>query len=263
MDVHCPKVHVVRYIQPLREGGTLPALAEADTGEKYVVKFSGSGHGTRALISELLGAFIARQLGLHVPEFVLIDLDEAFGITEQDEEIQDLLKWSAGTNFGMAYLPGAFTFDPVTFQTNELTASLIVWLDAFITNMDRTIKNTNLMVWQKDLWLIDHGSAFYFHHDWDTWRDKINTPFTMIKNHVLLNKAVWIDEVDNTYAGKLITHQFLDEIADKIPVAWLTWPGQDQTAEEVRDVYKTYMKTRFDNRSIFLNEIHHARKANV
>lgn len=119
------------------------------------------------------------------------------------------------------------------------------------------------MVWQKDLWLIDHGSAFYFHHDWDTWRDKINTPFTMIKNHVLLNKAVWIDEVDNTYAGKLITHQFLDEIADKIPVAWLTWPGQDQTAEEVRDVYKTYMKTRFDNRSIFLNEIHHARKANV
>ena len=152
--------NVTRYIMPLREGGSLPALAEADDEFKYVVKFRGAGHGTKALIAELVGGEIARALGFRVPELVFLNLDEAFGRTEGDEEIQDLLQGSRGLNLGLHFLSGALTFDPVVTKVGAELASRIVWLDAFLTNVDRTFRNTNMLIWHKELWLIDHGALF-------------------------------------------------------------------------------------------------------
>ncbi|MFY7731584.1 MAG: HipA family kinase, partial [Flavobacterium sp.] len=153
-------VTVTRYITPLREGGSLPALAEADDEFIYVLKFKGAGHGTKALIAELLGGEIARTLGLPVPELVFAHLDEAFGRTEADEEIQDLLQFSEGLNLALHYLSGSINYDPVVTVVDEKLASQIVWLDAYITNVDRTFRNTNMLIWHKDLWLIDHGASF-------------------------------------------------------------------------------------------------------
>lgn len=155
-------VNVIRYIAPLREGGSLPALAEADDGFKYVVKFRGSGHGTKMLVSELIGGLIAQTLGFRVPEMVFIYLDEAFGRNEGDEEIQDLLQGSKGLNMGLHFLSGALTFDPLVNMVDEKTASQILWVDALLTNVDRTVKNTNMLIWHKELWLIDHGASLYF-----------------------------------------------------------------------------------------------------
>ena len=196
-------VTVTRYITPLREGGSLPALAEACDDFKYVIKFRGAGHGVKALISELLGGIIAQYLGLPVPELVFIELDEAFGQTEGDEEIQDLLKFSKGLNLGLHYLSGAVTYDVATNDCDELLASKIVWLDSFITNVDRTFRNTNLLIWHKELWLIDHGASFYFHHSWDNWEKAALAPFTPIKDHVLLKNATKLEEVDAEFKAIL------------------------------------------------------------
>src|SRR5689334_16189556 len=160
-------VNVTRYVTPLREGGSLPAIAEADDDFLYVLKFRGAGQGLKALIAELIGGEIARKLGFRVPELVFAQLDTAFGRTEPDEEIQDLLKASVGLNLAVHYLSGAITFDPVVTSVDDKTASQIVWMDALLTNVDRTARNTNMLVWHKELWLIDHGAALYFHHSWD------------------------------------------------------------------------------------------------
>ena len=162
-------VNVMRYITPLREGGSLPALAEADDDFKYVLKFRGAGHGVKALIAELVGGQIAKALKLQLPELVFANLDEAFGRTEADEEIQDLLQGSQGLNLALHFLSGAITFDPVVTTVDAKLASQIVWLDAYITNVDRTFKNTNMLIWHKELWLIDHGACLYFHHSWNTF----------------------------------------------------------------------------------------------
>ena len=182
-------VNVTRYIQPLREGGSLPALAEADDNFKYVLKFKGNGHGVKALIAELIGGEIARSLGLRVPELVFANLDEAFGRTEADEEIQDLLRGSQGLNLALHFLSGAITFDPVVTAVDPALASQIVWLDAFIMNMDRTIKNTNMLMWHRELWLIDHGACLYFHHSWTNREALAQSPFSLVKDHVLLPQA--------------------------------------------------------------------------
>ena len=160
----------VRYVVPLREGGSLPAVVETDRDGPYVVKFRGAGQGQKALIAELLAAGIARALGLPVPRPALVALDAAFGRAEPDPEIQDILRGSVGANFGLAYLPGALAFDPAagTDVGPELAAS-IVWFDAFITNVDRTVRNTNILLWRGQLWLIDHGAALYVHHRWEGW----------------------------------------------------------------------------------------------
>src|ERR1700729_1682929 len=160
-------VNVTRYVTPLREGGSLPAIAEADDGFLYVLKFRGAGQGVKALIAELIGGEIARALGFKIPEIVFANLDVAFGRTEPDEEIQDLLKASVGLNIGLHYLSGSISFDPVVNRVDPLTASQIVWLDCLLTNVDRTARNTNMLMWNKELWLIDHGAALYFHHSWD------------------------------------------------------------------------------------------------
>ncbi len=157
-------VWVTRYVTALREGGSMPAIAEADDGFLYALKFRGAGQGIKALIAELIGGEAARALGLKVPEIVLAHLDEGFGRTEPDEEIQDLLKASTGLNLALHYLSGSISFDPAVHQVDAETASRIVWLDAWLMNMDRTAKNTNMLFWNKELWLIDHGASLYFHH---------------------------------------------------------------------------------------------------
>lgn len=231
--------NLTRYIIPLREGGSLPALAEADDGFKYVVKFRGAGHREKALIADFLGSEIARLAGLKVPEQVFLNLDEYFGQAEGDEEIQDLLKWSRGLNLGVHFLNGAMTLDPYVNPVDDSLASKIVWIDTFITNVDRTIKNTNMLVWHNEVWLIDHGASFYFHHAWSDWEKSSLTPFPYIKDHALLHRATKMKDAD-AELRKRITPEALSDIVDTIPSDWLRW--DDATPEEGDERRETYRK---------------------
>jgi len=252
-------VHVTRYITPLREGGSLPALAEADDDFKYVLKFRGAGHGVKALIAELLGGEIARLLKLQVPELVFATLDEAFGRTEADEEIQDLLQFSQGLNLALHYLSGAVTYDIAVNDCDALLASKIVWLDAYITNVDRTFRNTNLLIWHKELWLIDHGAAFYFHHSWNNWEQTAKTPFALIKDHVLLKEASELEKVDKAFVA-LLTDERLKELVNLIPDDWLQWENGDLTPEEIRNTYFEFLRIRRDHSHLFVKQAEDARK---
>ena len=255
-------VNVTRYITPLREGGSLPALAEADDDFKYVLKFRGAGHGVKALIAELLGGEIARILGLKVPELVFANLDEAFGRSEGDEEIQDLLKGSRGLNLALHFLSGSLTFDPVVTQVEENLASKIVWFDAFTTNIDRTVKNTNMLIWHKELWLIDHGATFYFHHSWDNWEKTAISPFPYIKDHVLLPQASLVETINDEMIS-LLTDEKLREITNLIPSNWLDWEGSEMTTEVIREVYYNFLVLRRNHSNNFLKQIQDARETLV
>lgn len=252
-------VIVTRYITPLREGGSLPALAEADDDFKYVLKFRGAGHGVKALIAELLGGEIARTLGLRVPELVFANLDPAFGRTEGDEEIQDLLKKSQGLNLGLHFLSGSITFDPAASAVSSLLASQIVWLDAFTTNIDRTVRNTNMLMWHKELWLIDHGATFYFHHSWDNWEKHSTSAFELIKDHVLLDSASELDAVNADFKQKLSPAKLRD-IVNLIPDDWLLWEDLDLKPEEIRNVYFQFLTQRLEHSENFVNEAKNARR---
>jgi hypothetical protein len=251
-------VQVTRYIQALREGGSLPALAEADDDFKYVLKFRGAGHGTKALIAEYLGGEIARALGLPVPELVFINLDKTFGQTEADEEIQELLQKSQGLNLGLHFLSGALNFDPNTQEVDAKLASQVVWLDAYITNVDRTFRNTNLLLWHHELWLIDHGAAFYFHHSWDNWEEHAVSPFAFIKDHVLLPQAHLLAEV-NTAFQSILTTEKLQEIVNLLPDDWLDWEGNEQTPDEIRAIYYQFLVLRKSHANTFVNQAQNAR----
>lgn len=251
-------VNVTRYITPLREGGSLPALAEADDDFKYVLKFKGAGHGVKALIAELVGGQIAKALKLQLPELVFANLDEAFGRSEGDEEIQDLLQGSQGLNLALHFLSGAITFDPVVTTVDAKLASQIVWLDAYITNVDRTFRNTNMLIWHKELWLIDHGACLYFHHSWNNWEQHAKSPFALIKDHVLLPQASLLKEVDAEYKA-LLTPEILEEIVNTIPLEWLQWEDTDETPEALRNVYLQFLQTRLNNSEIFVNQAQNAR----
>ncbi|PIF33837.1 hypothetical protein CLU81_4463 [Flavobacterium sp. 9] len=251
-------VNVTRYITPLREGGSLPALAEADDDFKYVLKFKGAGHGVKALIAELVGGRIAKALKLQLPELVFANLDEAFGRSEGDEEIQDLLQGSQGLNLALHFLSGAITFDPVVTTVDAKLASQIVWLDAYITNVDRTFRNTNMLIWHKELWLIDHGACLYFHHSWNNWEQHAKSPFALIKDHVLLPQATLLKEVDAEYKA-LLTPEILVDIVNTIPEEWLQWEDTDDTPEALRNVYLQFLQTRLNNSEIFVNQAQNAR----
>jgi len=255
-------VHVTRYVTPLREGGSMPAIAGADDGFLYVLKFRGAGQGSKALIAELIGGEIARALGFHVPEIVFADLDEAFGRTEPDEEIQDLLKASVGLNLGLHYLSGSITFDPAVTRLDEKLASQIVWLDSLLLNVDRTARNTNMLWWNKELWLIDHGAALYFHHSWQNWEEKATQPFAKIKDHVLLRRATHLEEVDSQFRA-ILTPKLIEAIVSLVPDAWLTVKPPFQSPEQYRQAYIQFLTMRVAHSAAFVKDAQHARAALV
>ena len=263
MSISSPQlrtVNVTRYVTPLREGGSLPAIAEADDGFLYVIKFRGAGQGAKALIAELIGGEIARALGFKIPELVFAHLDTAFGRTEPDEEIQDLLKASVGLNLGLHYLSGAITFDRAVTYTEPVLSSKIVWMDCLLTNVDRTVRNTNMLTWNKELWLIDHGAALYFHHAWSNWQEQALKPFVLVKDHVLLTRASELDAVDAEFKT-ILTPQLINAIVNLIPDEWLLSEGRTESTAEMRQVYGQFLNTRIANSQIFVKEAQHARAA--
>jgi hypothetical protein len=251
-------VDVIRYVTPLREGGSMPAIAEADDEFLYVVKFRGAGQGTKALIAEIIGGEIARALGFRVPEIVYVNLDEAFGRTEPDEEIQDLLKASVGLNLGLHYLSGSITYDPAVVKVEPKLASQIVWLDCLLTNMDRTPRNTNMLMWHKELWLIDHGACLYFHHAMGNWKEQAIKPFVLIKDHVLLPQATELEEVDREFKA-ILSDELIDNIIDLIPDDFLNREGSQESSEEMRQIYSQFLKLRISSSETFINEANNAR----
>lgn len=253
-------VHVMRYVTPLREGGSMPAIAEADDEFFYVVKFRGAGQGKKALIAELIGGEIARALQLKVPEIVFALLDPAFGRTEPDEEIQDLLKASVGLNLGLHYLQGSITYDPAVTTVDSKLASSIVWLDCLLNNVDRTSRNTNMLLWHKELWLIDHGASLYFHHSWNDWKAQATKPFVLVKDHVLLRQASDLDTV-NTAFRAILTEELIEGIVSLIPDEWLESETAFQPISEHRQAYTWFLKTRVAHSAIFVKEAQNARKA--
>jgi hypothetical protein len=249
-------VAATRYVTPLREGGSLPAIIEADDDGMYVLKFRGAGQGPKALIAELVAGEVARAAGLPVPEIVFVELDADLARTEPDPEIQELIRASAGLNLALDYLPGSVMFDPVADQPDAELASSIVWFDAFVTNVDRTPRNTNLLMWHRRLWLIDHGAALYFHHTWNNYLERSRDPFPLIKDHVLLRSADSLREADSKMSGRL-TKEIIDEIVALIPDAWLD--GQS----ERRQAYGQYLLGRLEPPRLFLEEAVRARSLYV
>lgn len=255
-------VQVTRYVTPLREGGSLPAIVEADDGFLYVLKFRGAGQGAKALIAELLGGEMARALGLRVPEIVFAQLDSAFGRSEPDEEIQDLLRASEGLNLGGHYLSGAITYDALVTTLEPKLASQIVWLDCLITNVDRTPRNTNMLMWHKELWLIDHGASFYFHHSWQDPEEQARRPFTLVKDHVLLPQATELDAVDTEFRP-VLRPDVIRSIVSLIPEEWLLGDSPFASAEEHRQAYVQFLETRLAHTEIFVKNAKDAREALV
>ncbi len=252
------KVKVTRYVTPLREGGSLPAIVEADDGFLYVLKFRGAGQGIKSLIAELIGGELARIIGLHVPEIVFANLDEAFGRTEPDEEIQDLLKASVGLNLGLHYLSGSVTFDPVVSYIDSVTASKIVWLDSLINNVDRTSRNTNLLWWHKELWLIDHGAALYFHHAWNNWEEQATRTFNHLKDHVLLRQANDLDLVDKEI-HEVLTGEVIRSIVALVPDEWLMKDAPFTSVELHLEAYEQFLIKRLAHSHFFVKEAQDAR----
>ncbi len=236
----------------------MPAIAEADDGFLYVLKFRGAGQGFKALISEIIGGELARIAGLKVPELVFAQLDAAFGRTEPDEEIQDLLKASVGLNLALHYLSEAITYDPTVRKIDSILASKIVWLDCLLTNMDRTARNTNMLFWHKELWLIDHGASLYFHHSWQNWEEQALRPFTLVKDHVLLPQASELAAVDAELSA-LFTPKIINEVLALIPDEWL---NEDifPSSKQQRNAYAKFLTSRITNSSIFVKEAQNARQ---
>ena len=251
-------VDVMRYIMPLREGGSLPAIVEADDGFQYVIKFRGAGQGKKALIAELIGAELARAIGLRVPEIVFMNLDDSFSKAEGDEEIQDLLKFSVGLNLGLHFLSGAITYDPLVSVADSLQASLVVLLDSIISNIDRTAKNTNLLNWNKELWLIDHGASLYFHHNWTSWESHLNRTFPLVSEHVLLSKATKLSDAVSIIKEQL-SSDLITEIINALPDDWLIEEKDPLSPAAKRLAYKQILLSRVNNVDVLAKEAADAR----
>lgn len=251
-------VEVTQYLQPLREGGSLPAIVKGDDGFLYVLKFRGAGQGKMALVAEFIGGELARAIGLKVPELVFMNLDDTFSKTEPDEEIQDLLKFSVGLNLGLHFLSRAITFDPLVNVVDALTASKVVMLDSIISNIDRTDKNTNLLQWNKELWIIDNGASFYFHHNWETWRNHLTRTFPLIKDHVLLQKAKKLSEAAEIIKQHLNLEK-ITEIVNTIPEDWLNIESEIMTPNEMRTAYIEFITTKLAKIDALVKEAKDAR----
>ncbi len=252
-----------RYVMPLREGGSLPAIVEGSDDGLYVLKLRGAGQGIKALIAEVIAGELARSLGLEVPELALMELDAAIGRAEADGEIRDLLKASVGLNVALDFLPGSVMFDPIVAPAPDAAiCSRIVWFDALITNVDRTPKNPNLLVWHRRLWLIDHGAALYFHHSWDDYLVRAQSPFAQVKDHVLLPFATQLAQEGPAMAAKL-TPEVIDAAVASVPDAFLTHEPQFATPAAHRDAYRQYFLARVKAAPIFLAESLKARSGLV
>lgn len=255
-------VIATRYVTPLREGGSLPAIVEGDDEGMYVLKFRGAGQGPKALIAELVSGEIARACGLPVPEIVFMELDPELARTEPDPEIQHLIRASAGLNLALDYLPGSVTFDPIAQKPDAELASAIVWFDAYVTNVDRTPRNTNLLVWHRKLWLIDHGAALYFHHAGDDYLKRSRDAFLRIKDHVLLPFASALPEADAKMAA-WFTSDLIRGIVQLIPDAWLAGDSSLGDNNERRDSYRAYLLSRLEPPRDFLEAAIHARSLDI
>lgn len=256
-------VTATRYVTPLREGGSLPAIVEADDCGLYVVKFRAAGHGTKALLAELIAGELARAAGLRVPEIVRVEVDAALGRNEPDQEIRDLLRGSVGLNLGLDYLPGSITFDPtVGPPPPDGEASDLVVFDAFATNVDRTARNPNLLWWHRKLWLIDHGAAFYFHHTWDEQQSRGDSPFAAIRDHVLLRWATGIAAAGKRLLAKLDAAEVRRVLAE-VPDDWLAGEPRFGSPAEHRDAYARYLERRLAAAPQFLEEAERAHAAVV
>ncbi len=252
-------VTATRYVTPLREGGSLPAIVEADDDGLYVAKFRGAGHGEKALVAELVAGEIGRALGLLVPEIVLLDFDPRLAAAEPDQEIRDLLQRSSGVNVGLDFLPGALGFDPAAgfVPPPELCAD-IVWFDGFVTNVDRDARNTNLLVWHRRLWLIDHGSALYIHHTWKDAAAHARRPMAALKTNVLMPLAGSILDADGRLAAKLSPELF-DSILAAVPDDWLAPQDGLPDPPAHRAAYLNYLTRRLAAHQRIAEEAEHAR----
>lgn len=247
-------VNVTRYVAPLREGGSLPAIAEADDDFLYVLKFRGAGQGVKSLVAELIGGELARLAGFNVPEIVFAELDSLFGKTEPDEEIQDLLRASEGLNLALHYLSGSITFDPAVTRVDPVLASKIVWFDSLLLNVDRTARNTNILSWNKELWLIDHGACLYFHHAWSDWKDAAIKPFIQVKDHVLLPWATKLEEAA-AEMPKYFTEEKINAVVDLVPDKWLdSGVYGKEGAASIKNTYKSFLLLRLQNARYFEQE---------
>lgn len=255
-------VQVTRYVTPLREGGSMPAIVEADDEGLYVLKFRGAGQGSKALVAELVAGAIAERLGLPIPERVLAELDPDLGRNEPDAEIQDLIQASGGTNMALDYLPGSANFDPAVDgeQLTPALASQIVWFDAFVSNVDRTARNTNMLVWHRRLWLIDNGASLYFHHGWDGSLAGADAPFEHVRDHVLLAAADGLAQTSDECAEKL-TEAFFTETLAQVPDDWLTQRGAFAEPAAQRAAYVAYFLRRVERRAAFVQEAENARRS--
>ena len=251
-------VNAARYVTPLREGGSLPAIIEADDDGMYVLKFRGAGQGTRALIAELIAGELARAAGFLVPELVFVSLDPEIAKTEPDPEIQDLIRASGGLNLGLDYLPGSVMFDPVAEKPDADLASRIVWFDAYVTNVDRTPRNANMLMWHRKLWLIDHGAALYFHHSWTNLDQRARDPFALIKEHILLPFAGAIEAADRAMAA-VFTGDVIKQVVDLVPDDWMKENSPFSTMVENRQAYVEYLTRRLDEPRNFVEEAIRAR----
>lgn len=252
-------VDATRYVTPLREGGSMPAIVEASDLGMYVLKFRGAGQGPLALVAELIAGEIGRALGLTVPELVFMEVDAALGRNEADSEIRELLRASVGLNLGLDYLPGSITFDPAAKDTVEADlASAAVWFDAFVTNVDRTPRNPNLLYWHRKLYFIDHGAALYFHHNWQNVEQMARSRFPAIRDHVLLPWASRIEEAD-ARLRPLLSRELFQRVTDQIPDGWLLPEPGLETPAAKRAGYVEFLARRLDAASVFVEEAVRAR----
>ena len=265
MTDRTPRIRTVtasRYVTPLREGGSLPAIIEADDDGLYVLKFRGAGQGPKALIAELLAGEIGRLAGLPVPEIVFVLLPPDLARTEPDAEIQSLIGASGGLNLALDYLPGSVTFDPLVFQPDAKLASAVVWFDAFVCNVDRTARNVNMLLWHRRLWLIDHGAALYFHHAWTQRDQHALAPFALIKDHVLLKFASMLAEADAEMQERIAIDK-IAEIVELIPDSWLADDPGFESRTHQRNAYLNYFTARLAASDIFVKEAIHARASHI
>jgi hypothetical protein len=253
-------VQATRYVTPLREGGSLPAIVEGDDSGMYVLKFHGAGQGPKVLVAELICGELARAAGLPVPEIITMELDPDLARTEPDPEIQQLIKASGGLNLALDYLPGSVTFDPIVDQPDAALAAAIVWFDAYVTNIDRTPRNANMLMWHRKLWLIDHGAALYFHHGWREGADRSGDAFSAIKDHVLLRFANDLRAADAALSASL-TPAIIDDVVSSVPDAWLTGNTPFASPDQARAAYTQHLSRRLVAPRAFAEEAIRARDA--